>query len=253
MPTRIRLQRKGRKKRPFYHIVVADQRSPRDGKYIERLGSFNPMTEPATVDLDADKAFEWLMKGAQPSETARAILKGQGVLYKKHLQRGVSKGAMTQEQADEKLEEFLSGKSEALAAKAADSAKAREERNIAISGEAKPLPDPDDLTKIEGIGPKIAEAIQAAGVVSFADLAEAGAEKVKEILDAAEGNFAAHDPATWSEQAQMAADGEWDKLKTWQDELDGGKVVEAAAEEPAAEEAAAEEPAAEESKEESAE
>ena len=90
MAVKIRLQRKGRRKRPFYHIVVADARAPRDGRFIEKLGTYNPMTSPATIDLDRDAAFEWLMKGAQPTDTARAILRFKGVLYKKHLDRGVN-------------------------------------------------------------------------------------------------------------------------------------------------------------------
>jgi len=114
MSVRMRLQRKGRKKQPFYHIVIADQRAPRDGKFIEKLGTYNPMTSPATINLDQDLALEWLDKGAQPSDTVRAILKFTGVLYKKHLQRGVKKGALTQEKADAMYAEFAAKKGEAL-------------------------------------------------------------------------------------------------------------------------------------------
>jgi len=110
MSVRMRLQRKGRKKQPFYHIVIADQRAPRDGKFIEKLGTYNPMTVPATIDLDSDLALEWLNKGAQPSDTVRAILKYTGVLYKKHLQRGVKKGALSQEKADALYAEFMEQK-----------------------------------------------------------------------------------------------------------------------------------------------
>ena len=99
MAVKIRLQRKGRKKAPFYHIVIADSRSPRDGRFIEKIGIYNPITKPATVEIDRDKAFEWLMKGAQPTDTLNAILRYKGVLYRKHLSRGVSKGALTQEKA----------------------------------------------------------------------------------------------------------------------------------------------------------
>ena len=104
MAVKIRLQRRGRRKAPFYHIVIADARAPRDGRFIEKIGTYNPMTKPATIDLDRDAAFDWLMKGAQPTDTARAILRFKGVLYRKHLQRGVKKGAMTQEQAVTKLD-----------------------------------------------------------------------------------------------------------------------------------------------------
>lgn len=117
MPVKIRLARRGRKKKPFYHIVIADSRAPRDGKFIERIGSYNPMTKPATIDLDRDKAYDWLMKGAQPTDTARAILRFKGVLYKKHLQRGVTKGAMTQEQADSLYQEFVAAKDAKVAAR----------------------------------------------------------------------------------------------------------------------------------------
>jgi len=117
MPVKIRLARRGRRKQPFYHIVVADARAPRDGKFIEKIGSYNPMTKPATILLDGDKAYEWLKQGAQPTETARAILRFRGVLYKKHLQRGVSKGALTQEDADKKYEEFVAAKDAKVAAR----------------------------------------------------------------------------------------------------------------------------------------
>jgi len=104
MPVKIRLARHGRKARPFYHIVVADGRAPRDGKYIERIGSYNPMTNPATIDLDLDRAVEWLVKGAQPTDTARAILSYEGAMYKKHLLGGVSKGAFDEKAMDTKFE-----------------------------------------------------------------------------------------------------------------------------------------------------
>jgi len=110
MALKIRLQRKGRKKKPFYHIVAADARAPRDGKFIQKMGTYNPLTVPATITLDIDTAYDWLMKGAQPTDTARAILKFKGVYYKKHLQRGVTKGAFDQETADKMLNEWLEAK-----------------------------------------------------------------------------------------------------------------------------------------------
>ncbi len=102
MSVKIRLQRHGRTRAPFYHIVIADSRSPRDGKFIEKIGTYNPITIPATIVLDRDKAFDWLEKGAQPTDTVTAILRFKGVMYRKHLARGVKKGAMTAEQATEK-------------------------------------------------------------------------------------------------------------------------------------------------------
>ena len=113
----MRLARRGRRKKPFYHVVVADARAPRDGKFIEKIGSYNPTTVPATIDLDRDRAYYWLTQGVIPTDTVRAILKFKGVLYKKHLQRGVTKGALTQEKADELLQAFINAKEEKVAAR----------------------------------------------------------------------------------------------------------------------------------------
>lgn len=110
MPVKIRLQRHGRSKRPFYHIIVADSRKKRDGKFIERIGDYNPLTVPATINLDVDRAFEWVMNGAQPTDTVRKVLTFKGVMYKKHLQRGVTKGAFDQEEADKRFNEWAEAK-----------------------------------------------------------------------------------------------------------------------------------------------
>ena len=110
MPVKIRLQRHGRSKRPFYHIIVADSRNKRDGKFIERIGDYNPLTVPATINLDVDKAFQWVMDGAQPTDTAKKVLTFKGVLYKKHLQRGVTKGAFDQDEADKRFTEWAEEK-----------------------------------------------------------------------------------------------------------------------------------------------
>ena len=110
MPARIRLQRHGKKNQPFYHIVVADGRAPRDGKFIEKLGTYNPLTNPATIDLNFDSAVEWIKNGAQPSDTARRILSYKGVLLRRHLQIGVEKGAISQEQADVRFNEWMQAK-----------------------------------------------------------------------------------------------------------------------------------------------
>lgn len=117
MPVKIRLARRGRRKQPYYHIIVADSRAPRDGKFIEKIGSYNPMTKPATIELDRERAYDWLTKGAQPTDTARAILRFKGVMYKKHLQRGVTKGAMSQEDADKLYQEFIDTKEAKVAAR----------------------------------------------------------------------------------------------------------------------------------------
>ena len=107
MAVKIRLARKGRKKLAFYHIVVADSRSPRDGRYIEKIGSYNPVTNPATIELDFDKALGWLQNGALPTDTCRAILSYKGVLMKKHLLEGVTKGAFDEAEATKRFEEWI--------------------------------------------------------------------------------------------------------------------------------------------------
>jgi len=110
MPTKIRLQRHGKKASAFFHIVVADGRAPRDGKFIEKIGTYNPNTNPATIDIDNDRAFEWIKTGAQPTDTCRAILSYKGIMMRYHLHRGVEKGALTQEQADAKLAKWMDEK-----------------------------------------------------------------------------------------------------------------------------------------------
>lgn len=117
MPVKIRLARHGKKGYAFYHIVVADSRAPRDGKFIEKIGTYNPNTNPATVDLNFDKALEWLQKGAQPTDTCRAILSYKGVMYKKHLLGGVAKGAFDEAAADAKFEKWMGEKAAKISAK----------------------------------------------------------------------------------------------------------------------------------------
>ena len=132
MPTRIRLQRKGKKGRPYYHVVVADSRAPRDGKYIERIGAYDPNQNPAFVEVNTDKALDWLQKGAQPSDTCRAILSYSGVVYKNHLANGVKKGAFDQAEAERRFDIWkndktakIEGKKSKLAQGAEADAKAR--------------------------------------------------------------------------------------------------------------------------------
>jgi small subunit ribosomal protein S16 len=117
MPAKIRLQRKGKKGQPFYHIVIADGRAPREGRFIERIGTYNPLTRPAEIDIDFDKAIGWLQNGAQPTDTVKAILAYKGVLYKSHLLKGVKKGAMTLEQAEAKFQAWLQEKNQKIASK----------------------------------------------------------------------------------------------------------------------------------------
>ena len=125
MAVKIRLQRHGSKKRPFYFIVVADSRSPRDGKFIQKIGTYNPVTEPAVVQIDRQKALEWLHKGAQPTDTVRKILSTKGVLYLKHLLRGVSLGLFDQAAAMEKFQAWHGEHEAAEAKKREEARKAR--------------------------------------------------------------------------------------------------------------------------------
>jgi small subunit ribosomal protein S16 len=127
MPVKIRLQRHGKKGKPYYWIVAADSRAKRDGKYLEKLGAYNPNTNPATIDLDIDGAVQWLENGAQPTDTARAILSYKGALLKKHLAGGVRKGALTEEQAEAKFNAWLEEKTAKIQAKADGLTKAKED------------------------------------------------------------------------------------------------------------------------------
>jgi len=361
MSVKIRLARRGRKKKPFYHIIIADARAPRDGKFIEQIGSYNPMTVPATIEIDRDKAYEWLMKGAQPTNTVRAILKFKGVYYRKHLMRGVAKGSFSEEKAMEMYNEWIEAKEAKIAARKEQTKKEKEQFWKMVSGEIKPAkakadvaaaeafreggegdgaaeapaagdaeaasateakaetpanetpanetaapaaeekaaepvkeekaPEPakeeaqpeakeepkaaepakeevkeepakeeakpeaekaapvaaaaaavtgaavaadkkpDDLTKIEGVGPAIAKLLSAAGIITFSDLAAKPVEDVKQVLTDAGSRFQMHDPASWPLQADMAANGKWDELNKWQDEHDGGKLKTSSSEE----------------------
>ncbi|MBD3630676.1 30S ribosomal protein S16 [Cyclobacterium sp.] len=117
MAVKIRLARRGRKKMAIYDVVVADARAPRDGRFIEKIGSYNPNTDPASININNDRALKWLMNGAQPTDTVKAMLSYRGVMLKKHLQIGVVKGAITQEQADEKFQAWLENKEKTIASK----------------------------------------------------------------------------------------------------------------------------------------
>jgi len=139
MAVKIRLARRGRKKLAKFDVVVTDSRSPRDGKFIEKIGTYDPLTIPATIHLDEERAFSWLMNGAQPSDTVRAMLSYRGVMFKRHLQIGVVKGAISQDQADQKLAEWKTQKEQKIQSKKEnvnktklDAAKARKEAESKI-------------------------------------------------------------------------------------------------------------------------
>ncbi len=137
MPVKIRLARRGRKKQPFYHVVIADARAPRDGKFIEKIGSYNPMTSPATIEIDRDKAFDWLKKGAQPTDTVRAMLRFKGVYYRRHLMRGVAKGAFSEEKAMEMYQDWIDAKEAKIAARFEETRLKKEQFYKELSGEIK--------------------------------------------------------------------------------------------------------------------
>ena len=138
MATKMRLQRFGKKRSPFYHIIIADGRAPRDGRYIEKIGTYNPIPNPAEIKLDFDKALDWLQKGAQPTETMRAILAYKGVLYKHHLIKGVKKGALTEAEVEAKFQSWQADKDAKIEAKLSGLAdKARAERKAILDSETK--------------------------------------------------------------------------------------------------------------------
>ena len=183
MPVKLRLSRKGRKKAPFYHIVVADARAPRDGKFIEKIGTYNPMTKPATIEIDRNAAYDWLVKGAQPTDTVRAILRFKGVYYKKHLMRGVKKGALTLEQVDTMWQKWIDAKEASIASRKASTLAEMEAFRKMVSGEAKAkVVVADEATK------EAAQAFREDSdvVESAADVVEEAAAEVQEEVAAVE-------------------------------------------------------------------
>ena len=171
MPARIRLQRHGKKNQPFYHIVVADGRAPRDGKFIEKLGTYNPLTNPATIDLNFDRAVEWVKNGAQPSDTVRRILSYKGVLLRRHLQIGVEKGAISQETADVRFNEWLQAQEAKINSKKSDlENEARNTRKSRLEAEKKA-----NETKAAAVAAKRQAAAEAAAEAAAAAKAEAEA------------------------------------------------------------------------------
>lgn len=138
MSVKIRLQRHGKKGKPFFHIVVADSRARRDGRFIEKLGTYNPITNPATIELNVDSAVKWLNNGAQPTDTARAILSYKGALYKKHLQGGVAKGAFDEAEAEKRFNAWLEAKEAKVQGKVEGLAQAKSDaKKAALEAEAK--------------------------------------------------------------------------------------------------------------------
>ncbi len=185
MPVKIRLQRHGKKGKPFFWIVAADSRAKRDGKFLEKLGIYNPNTNPATIELDVDGAVTWLQNGAQPTDTARAILSYKGALLKKHLAVGVKKGALTEEQAEEKFKAWLEEKEGKIGAKKDSVEKAKEEeRAKALEAEK------------EANAKREAEAEEAAAAAEAERTAEATDEATVENAEEEVGAATADEAAT---------------------------------------------------------
>ncbi|MFT3885168.1 MAG: 30S ribosomal protein S16 [Flavobacteriales bacterium] len=178
MPTRIRLQRKGKKGQPYYHVVVADQRAPRDGKYIERIGAYDPNQNPAFIEIDRSKALDWMQKGAQPTDTCRAILSYTGVVYKNHLQNGVKKGAFNQEEADRRFDAWLN------------------EKNTKIEGKRTKLGQAEEAAQKDRVAAETKKAQEKAASISakLAAASATAAPAVEEAAPAAEGEAAAEAP-----------------------------------------------------------
>ena len=191
MATKLRLQRRGRKNYPFYQIIVADSRAPRDGKYIERIGSYNPNTHPATITLDFERALYWLQTGAQPTDTVRNILSEEGVLLKKHLLGGVKKGAFDEAEAEKRFEAWKNSKSQ-LAQKIMDKddEQKRAEEKARLDAEKEV-----NKTRAEALAKKRAEE-EAANVPAPVEEAEAPvAEETVEVAEPAVEEAASAEPA----------------------------------------------------------
>ncbi|TXN37240.1 30S ribosomal protein S16 [Flagellimonas hymeniacidonis] len=217
MPVKIRLQRHGKKGKPFYWVVAADSRSKRDGKFLEKLGTYNPNTNPATINLDVDGSVKWLSNGAQPTDTARAILSYKGVMMKHHLLGGVRKGAFTEEQAEEKFKAWVEEKEKAVAAKVGglDKAKAEAkakaleaEKEVSNKRAAAALPEVEEEIVEEAVPAEEAvettEAVaEEAAVVEEPTKEEAPVESAKEEVAA--------EPEAKAEEAAPAEEAEASK------------------------------------------
>jgi small subunit ribosomal protein S16 len=192
MATKIRLQRHGKKGKPFYHMVIADARAKRDGKFIEKIGSYNPNTNPATIDVSFDRAMYWIGVGAQPTDTARAILHYTGVMYKNHLVKGVAKGALTEDQVESKFNEWSAAKEAKIQAKRDNLSKAQEDalaKRLAAEAdvnsarakaiEAKNTPEVEEVVEevVENVEAAAEEAPAAEVVAEEAPVAEVVAEE----------------------------------------------------------------------------
>ena len=223
MPVKLRLQRHGKKGKPFYWLVAADARAKRDGRYLEKLGTYNPNTNPATVVIDIDRAVNWLEKGAQPTDTARTLLSYRGAMLKHHLNGGVRKGALTQEEADKKLEAWLEEKEAKIQAKkdglskaAADASaqrladeKAASEKRLAAAQEAEaPVEEAQGEAEAPVEEAPVAEESTEEAPTQEAETEEAPAAEAPTEEDPVEAADAEEAPA---EEAAIETEGEEEK------------------------------------------
>jgi len=184
MSVKIRLQRHGKKGKPFYWIVAADARAKRDGKYLEKIGTYNPNVNPAVIDLDIDKAVEWLQNGAQPTDTAKNILSYKGAMLKNHLVGGIRKGALTQEQADAKFAAWLEEKATKIADKEAGLSKAQSEAKAKALAAEKAVNE----ARIEAAKPVVEEVVEeeVAETEAAPEATEAAPEATEAVAEATE-------------------------------------------------------------------
>ena len=239
MSVKIRLQRHGKKGKPFYWVVAADARSKRDGRYLEKIGTYNPNTNPATIELNLDSAVRWLHNGAQPTDTAKAILSYKGALLKHHLDGGIRKGALTQEQADAKLAAWLEAKSGKVDAKKDGLSKAQ----AAAKAKALKAEQAVNAKRLEDAAKAEADAIAAESAVEEVE----AEETVAEVEEAPAAEVEVEETAAEVEEAP-AAEVVAEEVVAEVEEAPAAEVV--AEETPAAEIEAEEAPAAEENNEE---
>ena len=230
MATKIRLARHGKKGKPYFHIVTADARAPRDGKYIERIGSYNPNTNPATIDVNFERALHWVSVGAIPTDTVRAMLSYKGVMYKNHLLKGVKKGAHTAEQADEKFAAWMKDKETKIEAKISS---LQEANKKAKSDKLASEKEKNDARAVEVAATQAAEL----AAIELAAIEEAKAEEAKTEESASD---------ELSNEEPVAEEAKVEEVKAEEPAAEEAKVEEVKAEEVKAEEPATEEAKAEE-------
>jgi len=194
MAVRIRLARKGRKRKAYYHIVVADSRSPRDGRYIERIGMYNPITNPATIELDFDKALGWLQNGALPTDTCRAILSYKGVMIKKHLLEGVKKGAFDEAEALKRFEAWMTQNEAKIEAKKSGLEKAQDDDTSERLAAEKKINDAR-AARLQKRQAELAAKAEAESKPAVVAEENSAAESAKEAPEATEAASADEDPA----------------------------------------------------------